>query len=56
MQDVYEMFTAESLAEEHAELIGRVRALYDWLITQEYNTVDKKEVAAILGIELPQVK
>lgn len=48
-------FRAETVAEEYAELIGRLRAFEAYLNTAEANTYLKKEVcAAMLGLNLEE--
>ena len=46
-------FRAETVAEEYAELIGRLKAFEAYLNTSEADTYLKKEVcAAMLGLKL----
>lgn len=46
-------FRAETVAEEYAELVGRMKAFEAYLNTTEANMCLKKEVcAAILGLNL----
>ena len=46
-------FRAETVAEEYAELIGRLKAFEAYLNTTEANTYFKKEIcAAMLGLNL----
>jgi hypothetical protein len=46
-------FRAETVAEEYAELVGRLKAFEAYLNTTEANTYLKKEVcAAMLGLNL----
>ena len=46
-------FRAETVAEEYAELVGRMKAFEAYLNTAEANTYLKKEVcAAMLGLKL----
>ena len=46
-------FRAETVAEEYAELVGRLKAFEAYLNITELNTYLKKEVcAAILGLNL----
>lgn len=46
-------FRAETVAEEYAELVGRLKAFEAYLNTAEANTYLKKEVCtAMLGLNL----
>ena len=46
-------FRAETVAEEYAELVGRLKAFKAYLSTTEADTYLKKEVcAAMLGLNL----
>lgn len=48
-------FRAETVAEEYAELVGRMKAFEAYLNTAEADTYLKKEVcAAMLGLNLEE--
>lgn len=49
-------FRAETVAEEYAELVGRVKAFGAYLETNDSTLVDKKLCVAMLGLERGETK
>lgn len=49
-------FRAETVAEEYAELVGRVKAFGAYLETNDSTLVDKKICTAMLGLNAKEEK